>query len=104
MLVLHKRNLLKVGEDMQAKLLRVLCMGSSIENFKTDSHTSKGVLHYVYSDVWGPVSNSSHNGAQYFVNFINSRKVWIYFMKHKFDVFGLFKKCKAQVRIKLAEK
>uniref|UniRef100_A0A2N9E5C8 CCHC-type domain-containing protein n=1 Tax=Fagus sylvatica TaxID=28930 RepID=A0A2N9E5C8_FAGSY len=40
------------------------------------SHTSKGVLDYVHSHVWGPVSSSFHRGAHYFVNFVDdySRK------------------------------
>ena len=68
-------------------------------SFKTGSHTSKGVLDYIHSNVQGLVSVSSHSGAQYFVSFIDdySRKVCIYFMKHKSDVFGIFKKWKAQV-------
>ena len=35
----------------------------------------------------------------YFVTFIDdsSRKVWIYFLKHKSDVFDVFKKWLAQV-------
>ena len=52
-------------------------------SFKTNSHTSKGILNYIHSDVWGLVLVSSHCGAQYFVNFIDdySRNVWIYFIK-----------------------
>jgi len=35
----------------------------------------------------------------YFVTFIDnsSRKVWVYFLKHKSDVFEIFKKWLAQV-------
>jgi transposase InsO family protein len=63
------------------------------------SHTSKGVLDYVHSNVWGPVAVPSNGGAHYFVNFIDdfSRKVWVYFMKHKSKVFTIFKQWKAQV-------
>ena len=68
-------------------------------SFKIGFHTSKGVLDYIHSDVWGPVSISSYNSVQYFINFIDDyyRKVWIYFMKQKFDLFGIFKKWKVQV-------
>jgi hypothetical protein len=57
------------------------------------SHTSKGVLDYVHSDVWGPVAVPSNGDAHYFVSFIDdfSRKVWVYFMKHKSKVFTIFK-------------
>ena len=42
---------------------------------------------------------SSHGGAHYFVSFIDdySRKVWVYFMKHKSDVFSIFKKWKVKI-------
>ncbi len=44
-------------------------------------------------------SVSSIGGKQYFVTFINdhSRKVWVYFLRHKSDVFEAFKKWKAMV-------
>ena len=82
---------------MQARLLQVLCEKQHRVSFKTGSHTNKGVLDYIHLDVWGLVSVFSHSGAQYFVNFIDDyfRNVWIYFMKHKSDVFGIFKKWKA---------
>ena len=68
-------------------------------SFKVASHTSKGVVDYVHSNVWGLVVVPSNGGAHYFVNFIEdfSRKVWVYFMKHKSKVFTIFKQWKAQV-------
>lgn len=68
-------------------------------NFKAGVHTSKGVLDYVHSDVWGLVTVSSLSGAHYFVNFIDdySIKVWAYFLKHKSDLFDTLEKWKAQV-------
>ena len=86
---------------MQARFLRVLCI-----SFKIGSHTSKGVLDYIHSNVWGPVSVSSHSGAQYFVSFIDdySRKIWIYFMKHKLMCLAYLKSGKHRLRIKLAGK
>jgi hypothetical protein len=63
------------------------------------SHTSKGVLDYVYLDVWGPVAVLSNEDAHYFVSFIDdfSRKVWVYFTRYKSEVFTIFKQWKAQV-------
>ena len=101
MLELHKRNLLKGVKTCKLDFYKYCVYGKQHRvSFKTGSHTSKGVLDCIHSDVWGPVSVSSHSSAQYFVSFIDdySRKVWIYFMKHKSDVFGIFKKWKAQVK------
>ena len=100
MLELHKRNLLKGVKTCKLDFCKYCVYRKHHRvSFKTGSHTSKGVPNYIHSDVWGPVSVSSHSGAQYFVSFIDdySRKVWIYFIKHKFDVFDIFKKWKAQV-------
>jgi hypothetical protein len=41
----------------------------------------------------------SLGGAKYFVTFIDdfSRKIWVYFLKNKSDVFAIFKQFKAMV-------
>ena len=66
--------------------------------FKAGQHISKDVLEYIHS-VWGPVTVPSKGGAVYFVTFIDdfSRKVLVYFMKHKNEVFEKFKQWKAKV-------
>ena len=53
-------------------------------------------LELVHTDVWGPTSVSSTKGKQYFVTFIDdhSRKVWVYFLRHKFEVFEASKRWK----------
>ena len=52
------------------------------------------LLELVHTDVWGPAQVSSLGGSRYFVSFIDdaSRKLWVYFLKHKSDVFDVFKK------------
>jgi hypothetical protein len=46
------------------------------------------------------VAVPSNGGAHYFVSFIDdfSRKVWVYFMKHKSEVSTIFKQWKAYVK------
>ena len=41
----------------------------SQQKFKTGKHTSKGILDYIHSDVWGPSSTTSYGGSSYFVSF-----------------------------------
>ena len=45
-------------------------------------------------------------GAHYFVSFIDdySRKVWVYFMKQKSEVFRIFKQWKAKVENQTGKK
>ena len=100
MLELHKRDLLNGVKACKMDFCKYCVYGKQHRvSFKTGVHTSKEVLDYVHSDVWGPVTVSSHSGAHYFVSFIDdySRKVWVYFLKHKSDVFAMFKSWKAQV-------
>ena len=78
MLKLHKRNLLRGVKTFKLDFCKYYVYEKQHRvSFKTDSHTSKGVLDYVHSHVWGLVSVSSHNGAHYFIRFIDdySRKV-----------------------------
>uniref|UniRef100_A0A2N9HCZ1 Integrase catalytic domain-containing protein n=1 Tax=Fagus sylvatica TaxID=28930 RepID=A0A2N9HCZ1_FAGSY len=100
MLDLHKRNLLNGVTTCKLNFYKYYVYEKQPRvSFKTGSHTRKAVLDYVHSHVWGPVSVSSHNSAHYFISFIDdySRKVWIYFLKWKSEVFSVFKKWKAQV-------
>ena len=62
-------------------------------------HKTKGTLDYIHSDLWGPSRVFSKGGARYMLTFIDdySRKVWVYFLKQKSDVFLTFKQWKVLV-------
>lgn len=51
------------------------------------------ILEYLHSDVWDPASVPTHGGNRYFLFVINdfSRKVWVFLMKNKSDMFEKFK-------------
>jgi hypothetical protein len=69
-------------------------------SFKTGGRTLRNEkLELVHTDVWGPAAVSSIGGKSYFVTFIDdhSRKVWVYFLKQKSEVYEVFKKWKAMV-------
>ena len=55
----------------------------------------KGILDYIHSDLWDPSPIPFDGGARYMLTFIDdySRKIWIYFLKHKNDVYLTFKQC-----------
>jgi transposase InsO family protein len=69
------------------------------QKFKVGRHISKGILDYIHSDVWGPSPTVSFGGSSYYVTFIDdySRKVWVYLLKRKDDVFITFKQFRALV-------
>lgn len=54
---------------------------------------SKDVLEYLHADVWGTSSVTSRGGCSYFLSVVDdfSRKVWVFLLKHKSDVFEKFK-------------
>ncbi|KAL5837106.1 hypothetical protein ACOSQ3_014275 [Xanthoceras sorbifolium] len=56
-------------------------------------------LELVHTDVLGPSPVSSLSGSLYYVTFIDdsTRKVWVYFLKKKSEVFDTFRKWKAMV-------
>ena len=55
------------------------------------------MLEIVHSNVWGPAKTMSMGGCRYYVTFIDdhTRKVWVYFMKEKSEVFTHFQNFKA---------
>ena len=66
---------------------------------KVDKAPKLGKLELVHMDLWGPAPVASLGGSRYYITFIDdsSKKVWVYLLKSKFDVFETFKKWKAVV-------
>ncbi|RZB68411.1 Retrovirus-related Pol polyprotein from transposon TNT 1-94 [Glycine soja] len=58
---------------------------------------AKDLLELIHTDVCGPMRTPSHGNNRYFILFIDdfSRMTWVYFLKEKSEVFGVFKKFKA---------
>ena len=63
-------------------------------------------LDLIDSDVCGPMSIATVQGASYYVTFIDdfSRKTWIFFRKTKDEVIGRFWEFKAQVESQTGKK
>jgi transposase InsO family protein len=56
-------------------------------------------LQLVHSDICGPLETPSLSGVVYFITFIDdySRKMWVYFLKHKSEAYVVFQEFKALV-------
>ena len=68
--------------------------------FEKASHQrTSAPLDLIHSDVAGPFPHMSMIQAKYALTFIDefSRYCWVHFLKHKFEVFDLFKVFKALV-------
>src|SRR5688572_33443490 len=68
-------------------------------SFKAAIHRTKSTLEYVHSDLWGPSREPSIGGSRYLLTIIDdySRKVWVFFLKSKDEVFGEFKDWKTMI-------
>ena len=60
------------------------------------SYRENNPLEIVHSDLCEPMQTTSLSGKLYFLTFIDDfkRKVWVYFVKCKSDVFSIFKEFK----------
>ena len=84
---------------------KVVCEGCAmgkhhIESFpQGKSLRAKMPLHLVHSDVMGPFKTPSLGGARYVLTFIDdySRRIWVYFLQRKEEVFHKFKEFKVLI-------
>ncbi|KAI4340978.1 hypothetical protein MLD38_025761 [Melastoma candidum] len=105
--ILSKKGLLNGAETGKLKFCETCVMGKQRRvKFSSGKHTSMGILEYIHSDLWGPARVKSHGGCSYFVTFIDdySRKVWVYFLKSKDEVFERFKEWKTMGEKRMGNK
>jgi len=60
----------------------------------------------IHSDVWGPSPKSTMSGFCWFVIFVDdcTRMTWIYLLKHKKEVFHVFKSFHTMIQTQFAAK
>ncbi|MCI39746.1 retrovirus-related pol polyprotein from transposon tnt 1-94 [Trifolium medium] len=101
MMVMHSREKLPSPRSIEIDMCEDCILGKQPRvSFQTSGRTlKKERLELIHSDVWGPTTVSSIGGKNYYMTFIDnhSRNVWVYFLKHKSDVFETFKRWKAMV-------
>jgi hypothetical protein len=76
-------------------------------SFPKDGATrASQLLEIVHTDVCRPMKTTSHGGVPYFLTFIDdsSRKIHVYLLKAKGEVFEKFKQYKALVENKIGHK
>ena len=62
-------------------------------SFLAAMHRTKLKLDYMHSDLWDPLRVFSKRDSRYMLTIINdyARKVWLFFLKRRDEVFGEFK-------------
>ncbi|KAH9761919.1 Integrase catalytic domain-containing protein [Citrus sinensis] len=104
---LAKQGLLKGTNSCKLEFCEHCVLGKQTRvKFGSAIHDTKGILDYVHSDVWGLTKTASLGGMHYFVTFVDdySRKVWVYLMKNKNEVLGIFLKWKKMVETQTGRK
>ena len=76
------------------------------KTFPSSKRKAKGILEIIHFDVCSLMSSSSLSGYVYHVSFIDdfSRKIWIYLLKNKYEVFSKFKEFKALIENHIGKK
>ena len=84
----------------------ILGKQKNVSFLKTGRTPKAEKMELVHTNLWGPSPIASLGGSRYYITFIDdsSRKVWVYFLKNKFDVFETFKKWKAMVETEISLK
>ena len=74
--------------------------------FSMTIQCTKDIVDYFYFDLWGPSLIMLKGGAQYLLTFVNDyfRKVWVYFLKKRSNVFVTFKQWKAMIKKRTSKK
>ncbi|KAG8492732.1 hypothetical protein CXB51_010465 [Gossypium anomalum] len=98
--ILANQGLLKGAKAYKLKFCEHCVLGKQKRvKFGIAIHKTKGILEYVHSDVWGPSKTPLLGGKHYFVTFVDdfSRRVWVYTMRNKDEVLGVFLKWKTMI-------
>lgn len=67
--------------------------------FAKSASEAKNLIELIHSDLCGPMETQSIGGAKYILTFVDeySKKVFVYFLKHKSDVLGKFIEFKVMI-------
>lgn len=104
---LTKQGILPTGISKEMSFCEHCLMGKSKRHgFTKAQHSTKEILDYVHSDLWGPAHTTSLSGSRHFISLIDdySRKCWVYFLKSKDEVFTKFKEWKSLIENKTSKK
>ena len=74
--------------------------------FETGRHTTKSILEYIHSDLWGPARTQTLSGGRYYMSVIDdfSRKAWVFILKSKDEAFCKFKEWTTEIENQTGKK
>lgn len=87
---------------LSSEICKMCCTGKQARSsYKSEVPFKANMkLEAIHSDVCGPFEVKSLGGNSYFVKFIDefTKKLWIYLLAKKSEVFGVFKKFRKLVQ------
>ena len=93
LLTLAMQGLLKGAKTCKLNFCEKCVLGKQERvKFGTAIHNTEGILDYIHTNIWGPTKMASLGGKHYFVTFVDdfSRRVLVYTLKSKDEVFETF--------------
>ncbi|GJY27089.1 retrovirus-related pol polyprotein from transposon TNT 1-94 [Tanacetum coccineum] len=102
---LAKKGLIKVSCNLEFYEHCVFGKQKKV-SFSSGIHRTRDALDYIHSDLWGPSPVTSRGGKRYMFTIIDdfSRKVWVFLLKHKDEVFPTFKEWKVLIENQTGKK
>lgn len=107
----HKLPNCTTGVQLSSQKEKYVCISclegkQTRQSFPSNGSRASGLLELVHTDVCGPIQVASIGGARYFTTFIDdfSRKVYVYIIKSKTEVFEKFIEYKNRVENELNKK
>ena len=100
MTILNKRGLIDIQNANKLDFYEhCIFVKQKHVSFGVAEHSTKGILDYIHSNLWGPSQVPSKGGARYTLTFVDnySTKVWIYTNISKNKVFKHFKQWKTLI-------
>jgi hypothetical protein len=100
---LAKKDMVHELPDMNyiKKIYEGCVIGKQMRNTfqKKAEYHARSSLELIHTDICGPITPMSFSDKRYFITFIDNytRKIWVCFLKEKFEAFEVFKKFKVLV-------
>ena len=103
---LIKERVLKIDDYESLPTCESCLLGKMTKSpFKRKSERASDVLGLIHTDVCGPMNISIRRGYNYFIMFTDdlSRYTCVYLMKHKSELFKIFKRFRSEVEKQTAK-
>ena len=99
-------SILSKSDESEFKCQTCILAKSHRVSFPANSNKSCVPFFLVLYDIWRPTPCSDNSDFRWFVTFIDdcTRMTWLYMMKHKSEVFSIFRSYHAMIKTQFSAK